>query len=208
MFVGVGRGDCVERGQEYGKQSRAVGAIERTQLVVLPAKLGVLDQRKVEADTQLGRVVPLGPLVHPHILRNGPGVTKRTLTPSERKIAFPGGYSTSPRCPRLLWSAVARLSRQRLEALIEQATVDAYDEYEQLSGFHVMLEDHLATPFQTTVPGVEVTIKKIDLRPGSGIVAICTRGPHRQPIGILDLPLPDPPPEGSEWIDAYRHWAT
>jgi hypothetical protein len=29
----------------------------------------------------------------------------------------------------------------------------------------------------------------------------------RQRIGILDLPLPDPPPDGAEWIEAYRRWA-
>ena len=101
---------------------------------------------------------------------------------------------------------MAALSKAELDELVEQATVDAYDEDEQLSGFHVMLEEHLAVPFKTTVLGVEVTVKKIDMLPGSGIVAICTRGPHRQAIGILDLPLPTPPPDGSEWIDAYRHW--
>ncbi|MDX6428311.1 MAG: hypothetical protein QOE54_677 [Streptosporangiaceae bacterium] len=61
-----------------------------------------------------------------------------------------------------------------------KATVDAYDEYEQLSGFHVMISDNLAVPFQTTVLGVEVTVKKIDLVPGSGIVAICAHGRYRQ----------------------------
>ncbi|MEV7969995.1 calcium-binding protein [Sphaerisporangium sp. NPDC088356] len=101
---------------------------------------------------------------------------------------------------------MAGLSKAELEALVEQATVDAYDEDEQVSGFHIMLEEHLAVPFETTVLDVEVTVKKIDLLSGSGIVAICARGPHRQAIGILDLPLPTPPPEGSEWIDAYRHW--
>ncbi|WP_405152139.1 calcium-binding protein [Sphaerisporangium sp. NBC_01403] len=101
---------------------------------------------------------------------------------------------------------MAGLSKAELEPLVEQTTVDAYDEGEQISGFHVMLEEHLAVPFKTTVLGVEVTVKKIDLLPGSGIAAICGRGPHRQAIGILDLPLPTPPPEGSEWIDAYRHW--
>ena len=63
-----------------------------------------------------------------------------------------------------------------------------------------MIEEHLAVPFRTTVLGVEVTITKIDLLPGSGIVAICSRGKHRQAIGILDLPLPTPPlpvPNGS-----------
>ena len=38
------------------------------------------------------------------------------------------------------------------------------------------------------------------------IVAICRRGRERQKVPILDLPLPEPRPEGSEWIDAYRRW--
>jgi hypothetical protein len=41
----------------------------------------------------------------------------------------------------------------------------------------------------------------------SGIIAICVHGKHRQAIPILDLPWPDPPPQGAEWITAYRHWA-
>ena len=52
-----------------------------------------------------------------------------------------------------------------------------------------------------------MTVTKIDLQSGRGIVAICSRGKHRQAIGILDLPLPTPPPAGAEWIDAYRRWA-
>jgi hypothetical protein len=102
---------------------------------------------------------------------------------------------------------VAGLSDGQLDALVERATVDAYDEYEQLASFHVVIEEHLAVPFRTTVLGVDVTVTKIDLLSGSGIVAICSRGKHRQAIGILDLPLPIPPPAGAEWIDAYRHWA-
>ncbi|GAA4221103.1 hypothetical protein FHR32_005379 [Streptosporangium album] len=101
---------------------------------------------------------------------------------------------------------MTKLSKAELDALVEEATVDAYDEDEQLAGFHVMIADNLALPFQTTVLGAEVTVKEIDLFCGSGIVAICARGSHRQAIGILDLPLPTPRPEGSEWIDAYRHW--
>jgi hypothetical protein len=95
---------------------------------------------------------------------------------------------------------VAGRSDAELDALVEQAIVDAYDEYEQLASFHVVIEDHLAVPCQTTVLGVEVTVTKIDLLSGSGIVAICSRGKHRQAIGILDLPLPASPllaPNGS-----------
>ncbi|MEW2354895.1 hypothetical protein [Spirillospora sp. NPDC029432] len=101
---------------------------------------------------------------------------------------------------------MARLSRAELDAFVDEAIVDAYDEYEQLAAFHVVIGDNLGVPFRTTVLGVEVTAVGIDLLPGSGIVAICARGRHRQAIGILDLPLPTPPPEGAEWIEAYRRW--
>ena len=98
--------------------------------------------------------------------------------------------------------------RARLDAMIEQATEDAHDVYEQLTGFHAMFEEHLVVPFTTTVLGVEATVTTIDLCDGSGIVAICQRGTHRQAIGILDLPLPEQPPTGWEWIEAYRRWAS
>ncbi len=26
-------------------------------------------------------------------------------------------------------------------------------------------------------------------------------------ISVLDLPLPEPPPKGAQWIAAYRRWA-
>ena len=93
-----------------------------------------------------------------------------------------------------------------LEAMIEEATVDAYNDDEQLTGLFTMIEDHLVLPFTTTVLGVEVTVKKVDLTADS-IVAICVRGRDRQRIGLLDLPLPIPAPDGAAWIDAYRHWA-
>jgi hypothetical protein len=93
-----------------------------------------------------------------------------------------------------------------LEAMIAEATVDAYNDDEQLTGLFTMIEEHLAVPFTTTVLGVEVTVRKVDLTADT-IVAVCARGRHRQRIDVLDLPLPDPPPDGAEWIDAYRHWA-
>jgi hypothetical protein len=93
-----------------------------------------------------------------------------------------------------------------LEAMIEEATVDAHNEDEQLTGLYTMIEDNLTTPFTTTVLGVEVTVRKVDVTDDS-IVAICSRGRERQRIDLLDLPLPTPPPDGAEWIDAYRHWA-
>jgi hypothetical protein len=70
-----------------------------------------------------------------------------------------------------------------------------------------MLEEHLKVPFLTEVLGVAVTVETIDMTDDEEIVAVCVRGTSRQPIRILELPLPASPPEGAEWIEAYRRWA-
>ena len=98
------------------------------------------------------------------------------------------------------------LAAAKLDELIEEATVDAYDESEQTTGWYTMLEEHLALPFETTILGVVVNVARLDLRGDNNIVAICTRGRERQSVPILDLPLPLPRPEGAEWIEAYRYW--
>ena len=71
--------------------------------------------------------------------------------------------------------------RKYLETLIEEATVDCYDEYEQAAGLLTMIQDELDLPFTTRVLGMEVAVS--------------------------DLPLPLPPPDGAQWIAAYRLWA-
>lgn len=96
-------------------------------------------------------------------------------------------------------------SEAELDALVAEAVVDCYDEVEQLSGLFTMIHDNLLVPFMTEVLGVQVTVRTVDLR-AYGIVGICHRGRMRQAIGILDLPLPEPPPEGAQWIEAYRWW--
>lgn len=97
-------------------------------------------------------------------------------------------------------------STKLLDTMIEEATVDAYNDEEQITGLFTMLDEHLAVPFHTDLLGITVTVKKIDLTVEHEIVAICRRDGHKQAIPILDLPLPVPRPDGAEWIDAYRRW--
>jgi hypothetical protein len=97
-------------------------------------------------------------------------------------------------------------SPARLEKLIELATVDCYNDSEQLGGLFTMMEDELEVPFTTSVLGLECIVERVDLTVSEEIVAVCRRGRIRQNIPILDLILPDPRPAGSEWIDAYRQW--
>jgi hypothetical protein len=90
--------------------------------------------------------------------------------------------------------------------LIAEATVDCYNDGECVTGFHTVIDEHLAVPFQTCVLGIDITVTGIELSDDDQIVAICARGRKRQQIPILDLPLPAPPPGSAEWIEAYRHW--
>jgi hypothetical protein len=99
-----------------------------------------------------------------------------------------------------------KLSEAELKRLIEEATVDAYNESEQRVGFLTMIDDNLALPFATQVLGIEVSVERIDMSAADAIVAICRHGRTRQAIPIPELPLPKPAPRGAEWIEAYRRW--
>lgn len=99
-----------------------------------------------------------------------------------------------------------RISKARLEEMIEQATVDACGESEQTTGWFTMIDENLAVPFETTVLRVPVTVERFELNASEQIVAICRRGRDRRALPILDLPLPTPAPDGAEWIEAYRQW--
>src|ERR1017187_3032025 len=98
------------------------------------------------------------------------------------------------------------LSKAKLEALVEEAVVDAYGDEEQTGGFFTMIEEHLALPFSVRILGVEAVVEKVDLTRDCRIVAVCKRDGVKQRIEILDLPLPKPIPAGAEWIAAYSHW--
>ena len=91
-------------------------------------------------------------------------------------------------------------TKRRLQGLVKQALVDAYDESAQRTGFFTMIEEHLALPFETKVLGVAVTVEQIDLTEAGEIVGNCRRRHERQSVPILDLPLPKPPPADAERI--------
>jgi hypothetical protein len=98
------------------------------------------------------------------------------------------------------------ISSARLAEMIEEATVDAYDESEQCLGWFTTFESYLEVPFETDVLGVRVIVEAIEQRDGNQIAAICKRGKDELMVGITDLPLPSPRPDGAEWIEAYRAW--
>jgi hypothetical protein len=98
------------------------------------------------------------------------------------------------------------LSKAKLEALIEEAVIDAYGEDEQKVGLLTMIQEHLSLPFSVIILGVEAVVEKVDMTSDGRIVAVCQRDGVKQRIDILDLPLPKPAPVGAEWIAAYSYW--
>ena len=106
--------------------------------------------------------------------------------------------SSSPRSPT---------SSSRLERMISEAIVDCYNESEQAMGLFTMVEENLRLPFSTTVLGIQVNVQKVEFNDAREVVAVCSRGPEKQRIPLVDLSLPSPRPEDAEWIEAYRRWA-
>ncbi len=99
-------------------------------------------------------------------------------------------------------------SNSKLDELIEEATVDCYNDSEQATGLYTMIEESVAFPFETKMLDVIVTVEDIDLVGEHEIVAICSRNGIHQKVRLADLPLPPSPPEGAEWIAAYRKWVS
>lgn len=101
---------------------------------------------------------------------------------------------------------MTRISRARFEEMVEEATVDCYNDSEKVTGWFTMIDDNLAVPFKASVLGMPVIVERVDLNANDQIVMICARGPHTQSIPLLDLPRPAVLPHGWEWVEAYQQW--
>ena len=59
-----------------------------------------------------------------------------------------------------------------LDQLVEAATVDCYNDTEQVSGLYTMIEDNLVLPFETMLFGSLVAVERIDLTDRDEILAV------------------------------------
>lgn len=75
-----------------------------------------------------------------------------------------------------------KLSRAKLQKLIEDATVDTYNDSEQRGGFLTMIQENLQLPFKTYGLGIEVLVERVDMTASEQIVAVCRNGRTRQRI--------------------------
>jgi hypothetical protein len=99
-------------------------------------------------------------------------------------------------------------AQDELDELIDEAIVDAYDEFEQRAGFYAMLEDNLGFPFPAKVAGENLAVTGLNIEDGERILAVCDNKGKSYRVDILDLEIDDQKIMGSQWLAAYRRWAS
>lgn len=99
-----------------------------------------------------------------------------------------------------------RRDDEDLEALIEEAIVDAYTEDEQAVGFLTMLEEEVEFPFEASVLGVSVKVTAVDLRDTTSLSFRCQREGRSLWVDVRELELPSPAPAWARWVRAWRRW--
>ncbi len=94
-----------------------------------------------------------------------------------------------------------------LRSLIQEATVDCYDENEQHMGLVNMIEENVVCPFKAKVIGEDVEVGELrSPQSGYGLDAVCRYKGKDYKIDISSLEWPKQKPEGFEWIEAYQLW--
>jgi hypothetical protein len=104
--------------------------------------------------------------------------------------------------------SVARPKSDDLEDLIEQITVDAYGDAEQLWAFRQAFEDDFSVPCAATIAGTPGTVVKFDFDGNErrGLTAKCRlQDGSQQTISAADVQLPAGDP-GERYLAAYRKW--
>jgi len=94
---------------------------------------------------------------------------------------------------------------KQLDDIIEEATVDCYDEYECLAGFSSCLVDKLSFPFPAQVIGEEVKVIGLNFD-GGQIKAVCEKKGKKYKINILDIEYNPNKVNNHLLIEAYRKW--
>jgi hypothetical protein len=68
------------------------------------------------------------------------------------------------------------MSMTRLDTMVEETTVDCYNESEQITGLFTVIEDELTVPFKTQVLGVDITVERLEYSHAGGVYASPVRG--------------------------------
>ena len=100
-----------------------------------------------------------------------------------------------------------RTNTKELKRMIEEATVDCYDEEEEFMGILYALADNLSFPFKAKALGETVEVIGIDdtnSSLGRGVIAKVRERGKEYTIGLAELePIDD---ENAIWFEMYHYW--
>lgn len=98
-----------------------------------------------------------------------------------------------------------RRADPELDSLIDEITIDCYDEDEALMGFENAFDEaNLSCP--GTVVGEDVEVLSVSTANNRReLIATCQRNDRRYEIALLDIDL-NADPDTSRLIAAYRRW--
>jgi len=101
----------------------------------------------------------------------------------------------------------ARPTDTDLDNLIDEITVDAHDQDEQLMGFEAAFDEEASFPCPGTVVGEQVQVLSVSRGDNrQELIATCQRDGRRYEIALLDIKL-NADHNTSRLIAAYRRWA-
>jgi hypothetical protein len=98
----------------------------------------------------------------------------------------------------------------RLQALLEEAIVDCYDEEEEFMGVLITLNERLAWPLTAQWASQTLEVLGLDESVSSlrrGIVANVRQGDRAYTIGLADLTFIDLDKTSAEWLAMFHWWA-
>jgi hypothetical protein len=99
----------------------------------------------------------------------------------------------------------ARRADRELDSVIEEITVDCYNEDEQLTAFENAFYD-ANFPCPGTVIGEEVEVRSVRLsNHRQELLATCQRDGRRHELALLDITL-HADPSTARLLAAYRRW--
>ncbi|MDP2907025.1 MAG: calcium-binding protein [Nanoarchaeota archaeon] len=100
--------------------------------------------------------------------------------------------------------------KQEYDKIIEEATVDCYDENEAFQGVVCTLSDELEFPFDAKLLGQEVEVTGVDENSSglkAGIIMKVSFNGKKYKASLLTLDITDKSNKNNKLIEAYRYWA-
>ena len=100
------------------------------------------------------------------------------------------------------------LDQDEVREALSEATTDANDEEEQLTGLLTAIQGELSFPFRGRVLGEEVQVVDVEWPEDDayGLDLVCERNGQRHRVAARNVELLEPLPEGQLFLAAYLDW--